>query len=232
MTGGSKHSWSTWHTFIAWFIAFQLLWSSIFPLLNTADEYNVQCVTTLTGNDVTRNCRYMSHLGWFQWHAYVLHVILSHAVTWKSPPQSVLTVTVHHATFPHSPVPRNMAANLHSALNLFVLSRQQTRLLYLEDGRIFLGNDRTFPLHTARRQNAVLFKWQVGPHDLLRVRRITKSRRPAPLVRPVAWYNSARTGHIFIKFDMSFLICRKNPSVIKISQEKRILYMKTYVLLW
>lgn len=48
-------------------IAFQLLWSSIFPLLNTADEYkDAECVSTLTGSDVTRNCWYMSHLGWFQ----------------------------------------------------------------------------------------------------------------------------------------------------------------------
>ena len=80
-----------------------------------------------------------------------------------------------------------MAANLHSALDLFAFPRQQTRFLYLEDGSRFLGNAATFPLHTARRQNAVLFKWQVGTQDLLHAFAILrKADDGLRFVRPLA----------------------------------------------
>jgi hypothetical protein len=52
-------------------------------------------------------------------------------------------------------------------------------------------------------------------------------------IRTSALKNSVPIGKILMKFISPFSkICRKNSSVIKIWQKKRVLYIKTYVQLW
>ena len=52
-----------------------------------------------------------------------------------------------------------------------------------------------------------------------------------PSVRPSAWNNSALTGRILMKFRIwvFFEICEKISSFVRIWQEQRGLYMKTYL---
>jgi hypothetical protein len=122
----------------------------------------------------------MRHLGWFQWHAFRRHVILSHAVTRESQQQSLLTVTVHHATFPDPSPPRNMAANLQSALYLLAFPRQQTRLLYLGRWQKIPWKGHNISTTHCMAKVRCMIQMAGGPARYVgRVRHITKSRRPA-----------------------------------------------------
>ena len=71
-------------------------------------------------------------------------------------------------------------------------------------------------------------------------RRLHKLRKTAlsvvMSVRPFAWNNSAPTPRVLMKFDIwaffFWKICSRSSNLIKICQEYRVLYMKTFSHLW